>query len=136
MAIKNLIICLTLAAAVFISGCSSTTVNKIPDIDMNRVVFLDSGLSQALSVETTGARRSDAGTVEAVAMLRNKTSDPVMILARVQFFDERKMQVEEPTAWRRMFIPPKSIETFRDFSTSVSDVKYYLIEINSAGAKK
>ena len=115
--------------------------NLAPDatLRMDSVVILDKSLqdwqgSQSrkrgkIAVERTGARRTETGTVEAWAILRNRTDHPLQIEGRVQFFDESQAPLEGPSAWQRVQLPPNSVETYRGNSTNVDRVKHYYIEI-------
>lgn len=82
-----------------------------------------------IAVESTGTRRSQTGTIEAWALLRNRTDYMLQVEGRVQFFDAAKAPVEGPTAWQRVILPPNSVSTFKEFSTNVMDIGYYYIEI-------
>ena len=82
-----------------------------------------------LAVESTNARRSPTGTVEVWTVLRNRTDYPLQIEGRTQFFDSDQAPVEGPTAWHRIYLPPNSIGTYREFSTKVMEIGYYYIEI-------
>lgn len=90
---------------------------------------IDHGNVGKLAVENAGSRRSQTGTVEAWAMLRNRTNFQQVVEGRVTFFDQSKGPLEGPTEWQRIFLPPNSIGTYKEFSTSVSEVGYFYIEI-------
>lgn len=49
-------------------------------------------------VESSGAGRTETGTIEAFTTLQNLTDYPLNVQARVRFFDENKLPVEEPSA--------------------------------------
>lgn len=102
-------------------------------VQYDRVVILDDALQNRrggkIAIENQGARRSPTGTVEAFAVIRNRTDYPQQIEARVQFFDADKVPVEGPTAWQRVYLDPNSVGSYREASTRVHDVAHYLIEI-------
>lgn len=85
--------------------------------------------SGKIALESTGARRSQTGTIEAWALLRNRTNKPLHIEGRVQFFDKSQAPLEGPTAWQRIILPPNSISAYREFSTDALNVSFYYIEI-------
>lgn len=102
-------------------------------IHFDRVVILDDALQSSrggkIAIESQGARRTPTGTVEAFAVIRNRTDYPQQIEARVQFFDADKVPVEGPTAWHRVYLEANSVGSYREASTRVHDVAHFLIEI-------
>ncbi len=108
-------------------------------IRYNTVVILDKSLEDwrppdsrkkgKIAVEETSARRTETGTVEAWAVLRNRTDHPLQLEGRAHFFDKDKAPVEGPTAWQRVFLPAQGVGTYKEKSTKVMEVGYYYIEI-------
>lgn len=152
-------VCAMLAAVNLLAGCATVGEGPmqavrvdIPGnsqgmIRMNSVAILDRDLQQwvvhqdssrenaksgKIALESTGARRSQTGTVEAWALLRNRTNKALNIEARVQFFDTAQTPLEGPTAWERLFMAPNSIATYKEFSTGIQNVSYYYIEVREA----
>jgi hypothetical protein len=82
-----------------------------------------------IAVESTNSRRTATGTLEVWAILRNRTDFPLQIEGRTQFFDEAKAPAEGPTAWKRLFLPPQSVATYREYSTKVEGIGFYYVEI-------
>lgn len=82
-----------------------------------------------IAVESTNSRRTPTGTLEVWTVLRNRTDHPLQIEGRTQFFDQTKAPVEGPTAWKRVFLPPQSVATYKELSTKVGEVHYYYVEI-------
>ena len=82
-----------------------------------------------IAVESTNSRRTNTGTLEVWAVLRNRTDYPLKIEGRMQFFDKDKVLVDGPTAWQRIYLSPQSVETYQEFSTKTSEVQYYYVEI-------
>ncbi len=82
-----------------------------------------------IAVEDTNSRRTDSGTLEVWAMLRNRTDHPLQIEARTQYFDEDRVVVDGPTAWHRIYLQPQSVETYKERSTAINGVEYYYIEL-------
>jgi hypothetical protein len=151
-------ILLVCGVVVTAAGCSSTQIYEGPapgvriehpsapnaGIRYNSVAILDRNLQTSyiyengkidhghtgkIAVEGAGARRSQTGTVEAWAMLRNRTNYPLQIEGRVIFFDKSKAPLEGPTSWQRVFLPPNSVNTFKEFSTNITEVGYFYIEL-------
>jgi hypothetical protein len=108
-------------------------------VRMNTVNIIDDSLQNwqarpgakhsKIAVESTNARRSETGTVEIWAVLRNRTDYPLQIEGRVQFFDRDQAPVEGPTAWQRVYLPPNSVATYKELSTKVMEIGYYYVEI-------
>jgi hypothetical protein len=82
-----------------------------------------------IAVESTDSKRTATGTLEAWAVLRNRTDYPLQIEGRTTFFDASKSPAENPTAWQRVMLPPQAVGTYRDYSTKTDEVNYYYIEI-------
>ena len=104
-------------------------------LQMNRVVIVDRNLqteqSSKLAVERAGAASTPTGTMKVFATIRNRTTFPQQIEARVQFFDRNKIPVEGPSAWERIFLDPQSIGNYVT-SSARSDVSHYYVEIREA----
>ena len=119
---------LLLPVVMILSACTTTT-----PIKMNSVAIIDTSLQSlqgdVISVETTTSRRTPTGTVEAIAVLRNRTDSPIQVEGRIQFFDDQKIPVESPTAWQRIFLNPNSVETFRGYSSKVEGIHDFYIEL-------
>lgn len=82
-----------------------------------------------IAVESTNSRRTETGTLEAWAILRNRTDYPLQIEGRTQFFDAEKAPAEAASAWQRVFIPPQGVATYKELSTKIQGISYYYIEI-------
>ena len=82
-----------------------------------------------IAVESTTAKRTPTGTLEAIAVLRNRTDHPLQIEGRTQFFDETQIPVEGPTAWQRVYLEPNAVAAYREMSTKTGEIAYYYIEI-------
>ncbi len=103
---NRLSLTLALAASLVLTGCSGIDKNEGPRpgvrisddrapnqrLNLDTVVILDKSLqdrkSGKLAIENSGARRTAAGTVEAYAVIRNRTDFPLQIEGRTQFFDD------------------------------------------------
>ena len=155
---KSLSLSVIMVVVVLVAGCTSTRIYEGPapgirvesegapnaGIRYNSVAILDQNLQTSyvfqngeikqghvgkIAVENAGARRSATGTLEAWAILRNRTNYTQQLEGRVIFFDTQKAPLEGPTAWQRVILPANSINTFKEFSTNVMDVGYFYIEI-------
>jgi len=120
-------------------GPAPAVHNPHTRIRMNTVNILDRTLQQwpsgsgkrfsKVAVEGTSSRRTPTGTLEVWAVLRNRTDFPMHLEGRTQFFDAGEAPIEGPTPWKRLFIPPQGMQTYRTSSTLTGDVNFYYIEI-------
>lgn len=120
--------------SLFVTGCAREGARpgvrvKDPNVGIhyNSVGILDKSLK--IAVESSNSKRSPTGTLKVWAVLRNRTDKPMQVEGRTQFFDGDKVPVEDPTAWKRIFLSPQSIGTYSEYSTNVKEVGYYYIEI-------
>lgn len=140
---------LTLVLAAALAGAACSGINKdegprqavrIADerapsqrLNLDTVVILDKSLQDRkagkLAVENSGARRTAADTVEAFAVIRNRTDYPLQIEGRTQFFDAMGIPLGSPSQWQRLYLDPQSINGYRELSTGTGDVAHYYIEI-------
>lgn len=126
-------------------------VNNSPatgaQVRMNSVAILDDSLQKwyvhensltgsfehgkigKIAVESTNSRRTPTGTLEAWAMLRNRTDHALQLQCRVQFFDKKQAPLEGPTSWKRIYLPANSVATYKESSISVKNIGYYYIEV-------
>lgn len=144
---KILPLTLVFAASLVTVACSGIDKNEGPRpairiaderapnqrLNLDTVVILDKSLqdrkSGKLAVENSGARRTASGTVEAFAVIRNRTDYPLQIEGRTQFFDALGIPTGTPSQWQRIYLDPQSINGYREQSTGTSEVAHYYIEI-------
>jgi len=108
---------------------ATVRMNTVNIIDESLQNWEDEDRRGKIAVESTNSRRTPTGTLEVWAVLRNRTDYSLQIEGRTQFFDRDRVPVEGPTAWQRVFLPPKSVATYREFSTKVREIGYYYIEV-------
>ena len=101
---------------------------------MNMVVILDPELQAVdgpgkIAVESTGSRRTLSGTLEVWALIRNRTNYPLQIEGRTNFFDAQQAPSDMSTAWKRIYLPPLSVTTYKAQSLQVYDISYYMVEL-------
>ena len=130
------------------SGCTTVDIRegaapgvRVPErgIRLNSVVIIDESLQNwdgkakgkygKIAVEATNSRRTETGTLEAWATLRNRTSHPLQLEARTHFLDKTQAPLEGPTAWQRVHLPAKSLASYKECSTLVEGIGYYYIEV-------
>jgi len=137
------LIAITAATTLLVAGCtsmpsSSTKLEgRTAPLEYNTVVFTDydlsrrwsdgimgSGETYRLSVENHGRRRTETGTTEVYAVLRNHTDFDYRIEARTQFFDQDGVPVDAKPTWQRSTIPANSVSAYKTLSTSTQPLKY------------
>ena len=102
------------------------TMSPIP---LNAVQVTDKSITRKVLVEGLFARRTPTGTLEVMARLVNCTDYPLQVEGRSWFMDENQLPSEGESAWRRVFLNPRSTAVYREFSIGTADVANYLIEI-------
>jgi len=94
---------------------------------LNTVEFLDAKLPSKVAVQNTQHRRTGGSTFEVLASFKNLTDETVRIKVRTQYFDASRLHQEGPGAWKLLFIPAHSIETYKTY-TYRTDTEFYLVE--------
>lgn len=84
-----------------------------------------------IAIENTNSRRTPTGTLEVMVVVRNRTDFPLQIEGRTQFFDENEFPSDGPTAWRRIFLPPNGVGSYREFSSKARGINYYYVELRA-----
>lgn len=138
------LLALTAAAGLLVAGCttsmpsdSTKLTERTAPLAYNTVVFTDYDLSRTweegirgsgetyrLSVENHGRRRTETGTTEVYAVLRNHTDYDYQIEARTQFFDQDGVPVDAKPTWQRSTIPANSISAYKTLSTGTQPLQY------------
>jgi len=95
----------------------------------NNFVLTDDAIAHKIAVEDQGSRRTETGTLEVWAQIRNRTNYPLQIEGRVQFYDQNQAPIEGPTAWQRLMLPANTIATWKGLSVKATEVAYYFGEI-------
>jgi len=94
---------------------------------LNTVEFLDAKLPSKVTVQNTQHRRTGGNTFEVLASFKNVTDETVRIKVRTQYFDASRQHQEGPGAWKLLFVPANSIETYKTY-TYRTDTEFYLVE--------
>jgi uncharacterized protein YcfL len=137
------VIAIAAASTLLVAGCTSmpssstSLTERTAPLEYNTVVFTDydlsrtwsegimgSGQTYRLSVENHGRRRTETGTTEVFAVLRNHTDYDYRIEARTQFFDENGVPVDARPTWQRSTIPANSVSAYKTLSTGTQPLQY------------
>ncbi|MFQ5646149.1 MAG: hypothetical protein ACE5GM_04405 [bacterium] len=123
---------------VFLLGACHTTGPAVPESledagrekVWNTVVILDDAITEKFAIESTLAKRTPTGTVEAWARLHNLSDQPVQVEASTQFFGMDKAPVEPATAWKRLYFTPNGTVSYSEKSVK-KEANHYLIQIRA-----
>lgn len=117
--------------------------NKNNIFRLNTVAILDKSLQvweyqdmteghntkSKIAVENLGIRSLDTNNVEVFTTIRNRTDYPLQLSIRSQFYDDNQITTEEPSAWKRIFLPKNSVVTYKEKSITAFRVSNFLIEV-------
>ena len=82
-----------------------------------------------ISIENLGIKSLSTNNVEAFTTIRNRTDYPLQLKIRTQFYDDNKIATEDPSSWKRIFLPQNSSMTYKEKSITINEVSNFLIEI-------
>ncbi|MEM9373824.1 MAG: hypothetical protein AAGA55_09285 [Planctomycetota bacterium] len=110
------------------------------NLEFNTVHILDRDLqdwrgpdgrrASRILVQATNASLTPTSTVRAWAILQNRTTGPLTIQARTQFFRPDQSPLEQPTAWEPIVLSGGGVFNYEAFSLSqATDVGFYYIEV-------
>jgi hypothetical protein len=104
-------------------------VGAVSDMPLNTVNITDVAITNKVMVQATNAKRLPSGQIETYARLVNCTDFALQVEGRTHFLNETQAPVEGATAWKRVYLPPRSIGHYDSRSTMTDQVATYLIEI-------
>jgi hypothetical protein len=102
------------------------TMTEVP---LNSVSFTDRSITNKVLVQSTGARRTPTNTVEVMVRVVNCTDFPLQIEARTNFLTPEQAPAEPVSAWQRVFLAARSLNTYQEKSISTSQVGSFLVEM-------
>lgn len=114
---------------------AGTSVNAVHILSkslqtQNKKLF--GGHQSVLSVEFLGSQRTQVGTLEVSAYLRNRSSTPAQIEARTLFLGSGGMPIDDESAWQRLYLDANGTATYKEMSLKTQQVQHYRIEIREA----
>lgn len=102
-----------------VSGCTDPIhANQDPIVQPLQVTFTDYWLRNDMAVTVLQPMRAGAGQAKVVIQLRNKTDFTKAVDYKYYFVDERGVQVDNPSGWQLVKVPPKGTEQFEFLSMS------------------
>ncbi len=99
------------------------------DVPLNAVSMTDPAITNKVLVQTTGARRTEADTVEVMSRLVNCTDFPLQVEGRTHFLTAQQAPTESVSAWRRVFLPARAMGVYTELSASTTQVSSFIIEV-------
>ncbi len=87
------------------------------------------GNTVKIVLEDHGHKHTATGTHEVWVRLRNVTDFDQYVQGRVHFLSGGGEEVEAPSLWQQIFLPAKSIETYRAMSRGRDEVKRFYVEL-------
>ncbi|MEO5373316.1 MAG: hypothetical protein H7840_03435 [Alphaproteobacteria bacterium] len=113
------------AAPSVIPGESSPVI----EMPLNSVSITDFTITNKVYVRSINARRTATGTVELWSQIINCTDYPLRAELRTQFYDKSQAPAEPVSAWKRIFLDPRSSSTYRESSLGSDTARYYMVEM-------
>ncbi|MBF0130955.1 MAG: hypothetical protein HQL33_13295 [Alphaproteobacteria bacterium] len=104
-------------------------ISPLKEMPLNSVSITDSAIINKVYVRSISARRTPAGTVEVWSQVQNCTDFPLHAEARTQFYDGSQYPSEPVSAWKRIYLDPRTSNTYREFSTGTKSVNFYMVEM-------
>jgi len=144
---------LMILAIVCLSGCNQPPLREGASVGvnvndpmapyasprMNSVGILDKSLADwqgrdgrrrsKVAVEASDSKRTQMGTLQVWATIRNRTDYPLQIEGRTHFYGPDQDPIEGPTAWKRFHLPANSVGHYKELSTRIEGIEFYYIEI-------
>lgn len=101
---------------------------QMTQLPLDALQFTSSELANSIAVQSVFAKKTPADTVQVTARIVNCTGKPIAVLARTSFMDSTHAPTEAISAWRTVYIPPKSISLYHEISSSIN-AWHYMIEL-------
>ena len=100
-------------------------------MQMNSAGFATDYLADKIAAERNAWSRTATGTVEVVAMLRNRTDYAQVVELQTLFFDQNQIPMGQASSWEKVFLPPQAFAPYKCLSTD-PEVAYFYIQIREA----
>ncbi|MBI5163770.1 MAG: hypothetical protein HY985_07690 [Magnetospirillum sp.] len=110
-------------------GLAPGDPSPVIEMPLNSVSIVDPKIINKVYVRQVGARRTATGTVEVTAQVINCTDFPLNAEARTQFYDQMQAPGEPVSAWKRVSLPARTSNTYRESSMGSRNAAYYMVEL-------
>ena len=104
-------------------------VSQLKEMPLNSLSIIDSGVIDKVLVRSISARRTPAGTTEVWSQILNCTASPLQIELRTQFYDNSQAPSEPVSGWRRVYLDPRTGNSYREFSSGNKTAHFYMVEL-------
>lgn len=105
------------------------TPGAMRPMPLNTVNVTDRNIVRKVMVQSANARRTETNSVQVATMLVNCTDHPLQVEGRTHFFDAGYAETEAPSAWRRIYLPPRTVATYSERSAGTNGISTYLVEL-------
>ena len=99
------------------------------EMPLNSVNVTEYAIINKVYVRAVNARRTPTGTVEVYSQIINCTDFPLNAEARTQFYDAGQAPSEPVSAWKRLALPPRTSNTYRESSIGTQGAAFYMVEL-------
>ncbi len=99
------------------------------EMPLNSVNITDFAVINKIWTRSINVRRTATGTVEVMTQFVNCTDFPLQLEARTQFYDSSRAPSEPVSAWKRVYLTPRTYNTYAETSLKTKDSQYYLVEV-------
>ncbi|MES1201811.1 MAG: hypothetical protein ABUS57_10230 [Pseudomonadota bacterium] len=106
---------------------AATPGTAVP-MPLNTVNIISKSIRNKVVVQGVSATRTETGTVSVTVQLLNCTDYPLQVQSRAQFFGAGNVMNEQPSAWKRSFLPPRSVTGFNTSSLGAKS-ESFLVEV-------
>ncbi len=121
-------------------GCSRTVIREgtHPPVDVpgentgvrwNSASIVDDAIADKIAIKSISTERSPTQTLVINVVIMNRTDYNQQVECRTQFFNADKIPCEKPSAWKRVYLPANSIETYTESSMKTTEVAFFYVEI-------
>src|SRR3954468_10266041 len=104
---------------------------ELRPMPLDGVYVSDDAIERKIMVQSVFARRTPNQSLEVLTRVVNCTDYPLQIMGRTSFLDANTFPTEDPSAWKTIFVGPRSFATYQEVSIGGSNVASYLIEMIS-----
>lgn len=103
--------------------------SPLMEMPLNSVSITDFTVINKLYVRQVTAQRTPTGTVKVISQVINCTDYPLNVEARTQFYDQGQAPSEPVSAWKRLNLAPRTLNTYSESSIGAKNVAYYMVEL-------
>ncbi len=102
---------------------------SVTPMPLNAVNIIDGAITSKMLPTATNAQRLPSGKVQVWTRLQNCTDYPLQAELRTHFYDQLQAPAEPDTAWTRLYLPPRSQQTYSTTSLETTRAALYYIEV-------